>query len=105
MKAHHHYSIHALFAVALAVAIALLFWRPGYAQPQTQARTPDAPVGVTVTGPAETVLVTAPRGLKPFDMEECYLDGRRECVRVTCVEWATRTGWQRACANHGRHFP
>ena|SRR5581483_4901708 len=102
MKAGTHYVIHALFGVALTAAIAVVLWGPGYAQPaQTGA------VSTTVTSSApETVFVYAPKqGLKPFDMEECYIDGRRECRRVTCVEWATPTGWQRTCQSHDKHFP
>jgi len=108
MKAHHHYSIHALLGVALAAAIALLLWGPGYAQQtQAQIQTQGPPSTTAAPSVSETVVVESEKHrLKPFDMEECYLDGPRECVRMTCVEWPTPTGWQRKCENHrDNHFP
>ena len=108
MKTGHHYLIHTLLGVALVAALAALCSGPGYAQ---QAQTSETPSATAPSHPpeTETVVVTSSEEqhrTKPFDMEECYLDGSHICRRVTCVEWATPTGWQRSCADHrDNHFP
>ena len=79
--------------------IGLLAWQPGLAQ---QAQPKDAPAGAS--GGQENVTVNAPRGLKPFDMKQCYEDDRG-CQLATCVSVLTRDGTITICQSHGNFFP
>jgi hypothetical protein len=86
-----------LVGAAIVAAITVLGSEPGYAQ--ALQTTPPASVA------PETVTVNAPHALlQPFDMKQCYEDGRG-CQLATCASTQTLSGTIVVCQSHGNFFP
>jgi hypothetical protein len=101
---------HKLLVAVLAMAVAFAgsaFAQQGSdapAQPPPAAAVPVPSVPApAVAGQTETVIVTAPSGLHPFDMSQCLPD--RGCQLMTCVRTLTRDGDIVICQGHGDFFP
>lgn len=87
--------------MAVAALLQVAVWEPGYAR---QAQNNGASPGATTRSP-ETVIVTPSSSrLKPFDMKQCYEDGRG-CQLATCVKTSTLEGSIVICQSHGNFFP